>query len=507
MSLTYKAKLTYQIKRFRGFLKTFQRSKRALFGIGILIFYIVIALAAPIITSNDPIYGIYLAGDFATPAWFRYLSGGEALSENLEPVSRPDFPNKASLVEEWKFTTSSPDLVRLDWEQSLGNGSAAIMFRRNKPMELAQRVEAHLSKEFYFPYGPPRRFNCAIKVYTKGAEEVPIGVSMIIKQVGQNSTYPIFWSVTIDKGTTAWITPSRDYPPVIDSYDNDFKIKIGNETWADPAYIVFSKPAKYVYDIHISFEDNKPETLGKIVESTLYLDDVKVRLFGTAYGILGTDQLGRDIFAQFLYGARISLFVGLLAALLSVIIGLVAGLISGYLGRVADEVLMRLTDMLLVLPQLPLLIVLMAVLRASLFNLILIIGLLGWMGFARTVRSQTLSLKERPFVEAAKAVGAGKFHIILRHILPNVMSLVYVTLALSVPSAIISEAAVSWLGLTDPTIMSWGRMLYDAETTQSIERIWWIIPPGLSIALVSLSFILLGYALDEILNPKLRQRR
>ncbi len=130
------------------------------------------------------------------------------------------------------------------------------------------------------------------------------------------------------------------------------------------------------------------------------------------------------------------------------------------------------------------------------------------MGFARVVRSQVLSLKERPFIEAAKSVGAGKFHIIVKHILPNVMSLVYVSLALSVPSAILSEAALSFLGLFDPTVISWGRMLHDAQAIEGgLDKWWWWLPPGLAIALVSVSFILLGYAIDEILNPKLRKRR
>ena len=217
--------------------------------------------------------------------------------------------------------------------------------------------------------------------------------------------------------------------------------------------------------------------------------------------------MGRDLFAQFLYGARISLIIGLLSAFLSVAIGLVVGIVSGYVGRLFDEIMMRFADMLLVLPGLPLLMVLILVLGTSINNLIIIIGLLGWMGFARTVRSQTLTLKERPFVEAAKAVGAGRFHIISKHILPNVMSLVYVSLALSVPTAILSEAALSWLGLFDPSVVSWGRMLYEAQAHQGYTQVWWIIPPGISIALVSLSFILLGYALDEILNPKLRARR
>jgi len=214
------------------------------------------------------------------------------------------------------------------------------------------------------------------------------------------------------------------------------------------------------------------------------------------------------VFAQLVYGTRISLYVGMVASVIGVVLGLVVGLVSAYVGGVVDEVLMRFTDALLVLPGLPLMIVLITILSAGQYNLnifILVIGFLGWMGFARVVRSQVLSLKERPYVEAAKAVGAGTPYILFRHILPNVVTLIYVTLALSVPSAIVSEAAFSFLGFVDYTQMSWGRML---NGVIGRPEIWWlVIPAGLAIAILSLSFILLGYAMDEILNPKLRMRR
>ena len=138
---------------------------------------------------------------------------------------------------------------------------------------------------------------------------------------------------------------------------------------------------------------------------------------------------------------------------------------------------------------------------------------MGWMSFARSIRSMVLSLRERPFVEAAKAAGAGRFYIIGRHILPNVFALVYITLATSVPGAIITEASLSWLGLGDPFVASWGKMLYDfqqsgIQTTAGLTEYWfWVFPPCVAIALLSMAFILIGYALDEILNPKLRERR
>jgi len=274
----------------------------------------------------------------------------------------------------------------------------------------------------------------------------------------------------------------------------------------DPVRTIFTEtPGKYVWGIEIIFVDN--ESSDEIVETTLYIDNFNLEIHGTSFGLLGTDQYGRDLFAQLVYGSRISLYIGILTAVLGVTIGLVIGLAAGYLGRFVDEILMRFADTLLVLPMLPLLIVLIYVLGARIENLILIMGFLGWMGFSRLVRSQVLSLRERPFVEAAKAVGSGTTHIIRRHILPNVMSLVYVTLATTVPGAITVEASLAWLGFIDPTRMSWGRMLYENQYTAAIANWWWVIPPGLCIAALAVSFILLGFALDEILNPRLRRRR
>jgi peptide/nickel transport system permease protein len=176
---------------------------------------------------------------------------------------------------------------------------------------------------------------------------------------------------------------------------------------------------------------------------------------------------------------------------------------AGFLGKIVDEVLMRFTDMMLVIPGLPLIIVLIAVIGPGIWNLIIVIGFLGWMGFARIVRSQVLTLRERPFVEAARASGSGPGRIIRVHIMPNIVSLTYVNLALSVPAAILTESALAFLGLSDPTLNSWGHMFEEFNTSGAIAR----LPPGFGIALVSLSFILIGYALDELFNPRLRRRR
>jgi peptide/nickel transport system permease protein len=224
--------------------------------------------------------------------------------------------------------------------------------------------------------------------------------------------------------------------------------------------------------------------------------------------ILGTDDLGRDVFRNLLAGGRVSLMVGILATIISMLLGTTIGLMSGFLGNKTDIILMRITDFFLVLPWLPLVLVLAAILGTSIWNIILVIGLTSWAGTARVVRSQTLSLKERPFIERIRAIGADDKTIIIRHILPNVFPLVFANTILVSAVAILSETTLSFLGLGDTTRASWGMMLHYAfqSGAASSGAFWYFLPPGICVVLVVLSFTFLGYAFDEILNPKLRRR-
>ncbi len=226
------------------------------------------------------------------------------------------------------------------------------------------------------------------------------------------------------------------------------------------------------------------------------------------FGLLGSDEVGRDLFSQLVYGARISMLVGVLAAALAILLGTMIGIVSGYIGGYVDESLMRITDFFLVLPSLPLIIVLTAILGSSIYNIIVVIGITSWPSIARIIRSQVLSVKEYPYIEAAIAVGAGSKRVMFKHVLPNVAPLIYVNMALSVANAILIEAGLSFLGLGDPNNISWGTILFFAQQSQAIIKgAWWyVVPPGLCILLVALSFILIGHALDEILNPKLRKQ-
>ncbi len=224
--------------------------------------------------------------------------------------------------------------------------------------------------------------------------------------------------------------------------------------------------------------------------------------------VWGTDHKGLDIYSMTMYGARASLIVGIVATAISVLLGTAIGLAAGYFGRVTDEVLMRVTDFFLVLPWFPLMIVMMAILGQKFIWVVVVIGITSWPSTARVVRSQVLTVKERQFIVRAKCVGATDGHIIRTHILPNVLPLIFANTVLLIAIAIFSEAFLDFFGLGDPTVISWGAMLEAAYDFDAFLKgaWWWIGAPGAAIVLMVLSFSLVGYAIDDVLNPKLRRR-
>jgi peptide/nickel transport system permease protein len=232
---------------------------------------------------------------------------------------------------------------------------------------------------------------------------------------------------------------------------------------------------------------------------------------------LGTDDNGRDVLSQVILGTRISMLVGIAAALVSAVIGALVGITAGYFGGWTDRTLTAIDDWFLVIPFLPLAIVLAALLgqRANdwplgqVSILIAVIGVTGWAGTSRIVRSQVLSVKERGFVERARALGASTPWIMRKHIFPNLMPLIFANTILIIAIAILTESTLSFLGLGDPTRASWGTLLDEAHDTGAMAQgAWWyFIPPGVCLVLVVLAFTLVGYAIEEIVNPALRERR
>jgi peptide/nickel transport system permease protein len=223
---------------------------------------------------------------------------------------------------------------------------------------------------------------------------------------------------------------------------------------------------------------------------------------------LGTTEQGSDVLSQLLVGARVSIVVGFAAAIISAVIGAAVGLASGYFGGWTDRILDGIDNWFLVIPTLPLMIVLSALLSPSLGVLILVIGITSWAGTGRIVRSHVLTLRERPFVERAQALGASHWYILKTHIFPNALPLIFANTVLIIAVAILSESALAFLGLGDPTNISWGTMLQNAFSSgaPSAEAWWYVIPPGLCITMLVLSVAMIGYQFEEYVNPRLLEQ-
>jgi peptide/nickel transport system permease protein len=227
------------------------------------------------------------------------------------------------------------------------------------------------------------------------------------------------------------------------------------------------------------------------------------------FGPLGTDYIRRSVWAQFVWGSRVSLFVGLAATVLTILIGSVIGIVSGFVGGKPDAVLMRITEWFLVVPFLPLAIVLASVLGRNVWNIIFVIGITSWPSTARLIRAQVLTVKQRLFVDRARSLGASGRHIVGQHILPNVMGLILANATLAVPISILTETTLAFLGLGDPSAASWGKTLEEAFVNGAMVRnAWWyFVPAGLGILAVVLAFTLIGRTLEEIANPRLSRSR
>ena len=267
--------------------------------------------------------------------------------------------------------------------------------------------------------------------------------------------------------------------------------------------IIFSKtelnkPLKGNYVFLIDFYEIGEES--KIIDSKLIIG-------GKAFGIMGTDELRRDLAIGLLWGTPLALFIGLAVSIGSVVMGLVYGIYAGFKGKKTDETMMRFNDIIYALPALPFLIILSVTISNSIFVMTGFLMIFGWVGIAKVARSMSLQIKTRGYVEAATIMGQKDSKMILKHILPQLLPYAFASIAISVPAAITTEAGLSFLGLGDPSFPTWGQILHDANTFGAAARglWWWIVPPGIMIAITGLAFVFIGNALDSIINPKLKR--
>ena len=256
---------------------------------------------------------------------------------------------------------------------------------------------------------------------------------------------------------------------------------------------------------HVNFQEKNWPPVGFTIQQSVY--DLKTGEFVTREtpGIwrhpLGTDDKGRDMLAMLVSGARVSLQVGLLATLIAILIGTIMGVVSAYLGGWVDQALMRFTDIMMTFPFFLLLVFIIFIFGPSLAFIILAIGLTGWTGTARLVRSDTLSLRTREFIMASKSLGASDTRIVFRHLIPNVISSIIVIATLSIPGVILAEAALSFIGLGDPTVTSWGMILNAGQ--RSLDIAWWVaVEPGIMLFLTVLAFNFLGDGIRDAFDPR-----
>jgi ABC-type dipeptide/oligopeptide/nickel transport system permease subunit len=425
------------------------------------------------------------------------------VTENMEIVPEFQFSSAQTFNEKWNWNATGSSNATYNSEKGVNKDGCIEVTYNPLPGENESTVVIY--KHFTYPYweSPVSFWGHISSLVQGGTPGVPVTITLYSQKEGEDAIDIIHLSRTASTGYV--------HEPI---YHTEEAVLEASGSLS-PVKIMWRSPGSYTLAIEVTFSGSE--------STTVYLDDINLLLYGNTFGLLGTDNAAsssypRDVFSTLVYGTRVSLIVGLLSAIFGTVIGLFLGLAAGYVGGITDEAIMRVADLFLVLPTLPLFIILVVALKlaygqVSMWNIILVLTLFGWMGFARSVRSMVLSLRERPFIEAARAAGAGKLYIINKHLLPNVFALVYITLATSVPGAIIMEASLSWLGLGDPMLPSWGKLLYDFQSsgiaiTRGLTEYWfWMFPACIAIALLATAFILMGYALDEILNPRLRMRR
>lgn len=296
-----------------------------------------------------------------------------------------------------------------------------------------------------------------------------------------------------------WHTPERDY--LLDDLSGSSLYWI-NQDGRDMIFKqalglpLISRSVDYLFPLHgryaLTVEGAKSAEL-------------KLSLPGERQGLMGTDQRGRDVFTRLIYGIRTSLIIGISATIIASLLGMAFGLTAGYTGGWCDTLIMRLVDILLSIPTLPILMVLAGIWGKGLWQLVLILSIFSWMGTARSIRALVLTVRESPWVESLRALGAKRGYILWRHLVPETAPILLANIALGVPGAILAEAGLAFLGLSDPRLISWGRMLHEAHSFGAFtEGAWWLLlPPGLGIVAVCLIFMDMGKFLEEKIDPRL----
>lgn len=459
-------------ERIRRFARLYARSWTGVAGLVIVLFFAVLGAAAPHLSPYHPIHDRDLATPMARPAWMAAFP-----AYRRQPVTR----DLRLPAEAWEIVAAS----NVSWLGTDPEGGRGLEVRPLGPGEASVELRYTLD----YPYEPPPRFVIQLPVEwiggSDGEGEVRIGFLTADERRLE------LWSAPLRTGSSYADPPIR-----VDSLQRTvLPARLGLSFFDNVAEHVFSTPGTYRLFVELTLAGE---------DAAVRVGEGRFRIPGALHGWLGVDGLGRDLWSQFIHGARISLWVGLAASALATLVGAMIGIVSGYFGGRVDELLMRFTDVMLSVPFLPVLMILTAMLGQATWTLVVLLGLSAWMGTARLVRTATLSLRTRGFVDAARTAGAGHGYIMRVHILPHVSGPIITSLVLLMPTAIIAEATLSFLGFGDPNLPTWGRMLYTARSEAAFSTgAWWaILPPGAGMTALSLALVWIGHRLDDLIHRR-----
>jgi len=486
------------IQRIKGFIAEYSHNKLGVFGALIFVFFVFLATFGPYIAPADPMQDMDLADQVVPPEWVTVF-GGEYVK--LPPTLT------WHIVDEIKSRKNASCTV--DNFIAVKDMDDGILFMFKNGVQIEDYGSIYIVKTFSYDYRPPRTF----KIFMTGQSDGDFEVALEIFLKKPSGSEILLWS-------------SRELMPGFSSLlKRGSKISIETRDfryleWFASRLGIF--PGQFIIPFNSLNESGTYEMtfrfrlygLKALASSgrdlNLKLKNIQLKILGLKYGLLGTDFWGRDIFSQIANATWVSLTVGVIAALLSSLISSILGIIAVYKGGVVDEVLMRIADIIMIIPNLPLLLIMMAVLKGDIWTVITILAVIRAPSGARSTRAFVLTYINSPFVEAAKAKGASTTRLIFRYLFPPLLPIIYANIAYSAPAAITLEAELSYLGIaTDPYRITWGKMLSLAQSGGAFTKWawWWVIPPGLCIVFLSLAFVLIGHALDEIMNPRLKRRR
>jgi ABC-type dipeptide/oligopeptide/nickel transport system permease subunit len=506
----------------RGFADEYRKHRIGMFGVILLIIFLGMAAFAPYLVVNSPDPSARIAAPFQAPAWTEVFDPNAVTTREYMPDP---------------FFASAPGEVIAGNSTEFGVvHHAAASEQDTSYMNLTWTHTANTPLGFIVPLIPFSQLpDCRDFVYVNETfdwpvERLPTAVNFTIEygvtlsgsflnETNGGLMFRVYvWVIDSSGNWTMIYKSSPPYTSIIQGRRvllSSFEIEDG---WAgmikDKDGIQEDPKDQITVAIGLAptsqFRYFSGEYPWKTYNGSVTLQVMKASMicYGGYYGILGTTDKGADAWSQLVFGTRMSLTIGVLATALSTVVGVVVGLVAGYAGGKVDELLMRVVDFLLVIPGLPLMMILAAFLGRSAANIIVVLAILGWTGTARLIRSQVMAEKNKAYVESARAIGASDTYIIFRHVLPNVTPILFATITLGVVGAILSEAGLAFLGLTDPTQPSWGIMLADAQTNGAFSvGAWWVVLfPGLMITGLSLAFTFIGHTLDQVLNPRLRER-